>query len=88
MTTDDSKTLNADEDYGFDVAGFLHVRDVPPRSSRTTRTPARDGLHQRAGDAGRRFSGDRASGLDWFTSFEFETNDAKSQPFGERRNPD
>ena len=28
MTTDDSKTLNADEDYGFDVAGFLHIRDV------------------------------------------------------------
>lgn len=28
MTTNGSRTMDADEDYGFDVAGFIHLRQV------------------------------------------------------------
>ena len=52
MTTDDSKTLNADEDYGFDVAGFLHIRDVLTAEQVEACNKAIDAIGQRDGTLG------------------------------------
>ena len=31
MTVTEIRTMNADEDYGFDIAGFIHLQQVLTR---------------------------------------------------------
>ena len=49
MTTNGSRTTNADEDYGFDVAGFIHLRQVLTAAEIEACTSAIDTVGQNEG---------------------------------------